>query len=64
MGDAFQWETTCPPFCVFPREIYCPGKSFSLDGDLAAKMKPGFFVSEHTLVPGLGMGMEQLVVGR
>lgn len=27
-GDAFQWETTCPSFCVLLREICYPGKSF------------------------------------
>lgn len=63
-GDAFRWETTCPPFCVLPQRNLLSWEVFSLDGDLAAKMKPGFFVSECTLVPGLGTGTEQLVIGR
>lgn len=53
-----------------PTLLYSPQRNllsweiFSLDGYLADKMKLGFFVSEHTLVPGLSVGAEQLVTSR
>lgn len=37
---------------------------FSLDGNLAAKMKPGLFVCKPALVPGLSVGAEQLAISR
>lgn len=48
----------------YPQRNLLSWNIFSLESNLAAKMKLGSFVSKRTMVPGLGVGVEQLAIGR